>query len=418
MTTKFTPKNAVKAIHTHYDSLASACINSSGVMSFAEEPKTIEELTAQKLLSMIDVDHEYFINGKVRALVNYLEGHFLFRQRHREIEDNLDDLKEAVAKYNRVYHKGDVRAREKALTEIRDYQQYLYDLLEDIIISFYHLVDEDYSLVSDLDEKIHQMHRCSDELTKINEIFRRLTVGKFEEEFQSEDPTINRIIFKSISKKVSEGINEIAILSEKIVKRIDKLNQEKKLKARNHLIDMFAELYTDRPDFVPNVDSYYIPGNFSIAQRLDISFNPELTTSTENIPDFYRECAAQSLYSNPKVTDRKEPENSPEFKDARGGIFRHEKSELEQKIDYFMQAVISEKVTGSISARQGYTLLKIEELNISLVDWLYIVFIGFTELPPEKVENIIMEPVKVNLHPAYDGNQFYKDFIFKKRLNS
>lgn len=418
MAAKFLPKSAAKAIYTHYDLLSSACINNSGVISITEDKKTLEELSAQKILSVLDENLEYRMNSKVRALIDYLEGHFRFRQRHGAIEEIIDDLKEAIEKYNRIYHKEDLRARNRALSEVRDYVGDLFDILQEIIESFYHLVDEDYSLVSDIEEKLHQMHRCSDELGKINEIFKRLTVGRLEEEFQSDDPVINRLLFKSISSKVSEGLNEISVLSDKIVKRIDKLNQEKQVQERNHLIDLFAEVYADRPDFSPNLDSYWIPEKFWVPEQLKLSYMPELTTTNENIPDYYREYAADILNTTPAVTEKKSPEDSPQVKDGRGGRFRLDKTELEKKVDYFMQAVLSDKITTSLSARQGYELLKIKDMQLSLADWIYIVMIGYSELPLESSRRIIMEPVRVDIHPTFSGNLFFSDLIFKKKDSS
>ena len=96
MAAKFLPKSAAKAIYTHYDLLSSACINNSGVISITEDKKTLEELSAQKILSVLDENLEYRMNSKVRALIDYVEGHFRFRQRHGAIEEIIDDLKEAI----------------------------------------------------------------------------------------------------------------------------------------------------------------------------------------------------------------------------------------------------------------------------------------------------------------------------------
>ena len=65
MAAKFLPKSAAKAIYTHYDLLSSACINNSGVISITEDKKTLEELSAQKILSVLDENLEYRMNSKV-----------------------------------------------------------------------------------------------------------------------------------------------------------------------------------------------------------------------------------------------------------------------------------------------------------------------------------------------------------------
>ena len=106
------------------------------------------------------------------------------------------------------------------------------------------------------------------------------------------------------------------------------------------------------------------------------------------------------------------------MKDGRGGRFRLDKTELEKKVDYFMKAVLSDKVTTSLSARQGYELLKIKDMQLSLADWIYIVMIGYSELPLESSRRIIMEPVRVDIHPTFSGNLFFSDLIFKKKDSS
>jgi len=80
-----------------------------------------------------------------------------------------------------------------------------------------------------------------------------------------------------------------------------------------------------------------------------------------------------------------------------------------------MQAVLSDKVTASLSARRGYELLKIKDMHLSLADWIYIVMIGYSELPLESSRKIIMEPVRINVHPTFSGNLFFSDLIFKKK---
>ncbi len=418
MAGKFNPKNAVRAIYTHYELLSAACLRNSGAISDTEDKKTLDELYSQKLLTVIDDNHEYRMNSKVRALIDHLEGHFRFRQRHGEIEEIIDDLKEAVEKYNRIYHKGDLRAKSRAFSEVNDYGADLIDELQDNIYAFYHLVDEDYSIVSDIDEKLRQMERCQKELEKINEIYSRLTVGRLEEEFISDDPLINRLIFKSLSRRIAEGLNEISILSSKIVSRMSSLQNQKQLLKRNHLIDTFVELYTDRPDFKPDIDSYWITPKLAIAEPMELAFTPELTESSSDIPDYYRKFAAETLKEAPKIAVRPDPDKGPEVRDARDSTFRLDKSIIEKHVDYFMQAVLSDKVTREISALQGYHLLKIEDIKISPEDWMYIVLIGYQELPSDISQKIIMEPVLVNYHPTFTGNQFFSDLIFRKRLNS
>ena len=66
MAAKFLPKSAAKAIYTHYDLLSSACINNSGVISITEDKKTLEELSAQKILSVLDENLEYRMNSRFR----------------------------------------------------------------------------------------------------------------------------------------------------------------------------------------------------------------------------------------------------------------------------------------------------------------------------------------------------------------
>ncbi|MGN0894755.1 MAG: hypothetical protein ACI4ND_07140 [Succinivibrio sp.] len=415
MVSKFIPKNAAKAIYKHYDLLSSACINHSGILSFTEDEKILEELKSQKLLYVLDENLEYRLNGKVRTLIEYLEGHFRFHQRHGLIAENLEALKEAIAKYNRIYHKADLRSRSHAVDEVRDYIFDLTDNLHDSIISFYHLVDEDYSLVSDIDEKLYQMNRCSAELGKINEIFKRLTVGKLEEEFQSDDPTINRLIFKDLSKIVAVGINELSVLSDKVVKRIDKLNQEKQSLKHNHLIDIFAKNYEDKPDFIPNIDSYDIPDKFMDCEPLELCYLPDLSPSAEDIPDIYREYAAEIALSEHNIKEKISPEKSPEFRDNRGQTVKPEKTEIEKRVDSFVQATLSRKVTKDLSASLGYKLLKIDELDISLVDWIYILMLRYLELPAVVRVQIVLEPIKLSLHPTFSGNIFFNDIVFKKK---
>ena len=418
MSSKFIPKNAVRAIYNHYELLAQACLNNSGAISITEDKKALSELSAQKLLTVLDENLEYRMNSKVRALIDYLEGHMRFRQRHGDIEEIIDDLKEAVAKYNRTYHKGDLRNTNRAYSEVRDYVGDLFDAIDEIIISFYQLIDEDYSIVSDIDEKLHQMHRCTDELGKINEIFRRLTVGSIEEEFHSDDPLINRLLYKNISTKISVSLSEITVLGEKIVKRIDKLNQEKKILERNHLIDFFAEIYADRADFTPNIDSYSLPPQFTFAAPMAICFTPELNTQNDGIPDYYRTYAAETLNEVPKTKAPPPSSINPEITDKRDRTFRLNKSIIEKQVDYFLQAVLSEQVKESLSASRGYTLLKIAMLKISLEDWMYMLIIGYQELPASVSSKIVIDPVLVNIHPTYTGNQFFKDLVFRKKTAS
>ena len=213
MASKFKPHLAIKALDKYYEIISKSCVENSGQVVYdGENANAIEAFTAQKLVSTLDDNLGIRVHSKVRSLIDYLEGHYRFRERHGAVAGLIDDLEFNIQSYKEVINNRIKADKNQYLDNVRDVVADLIDMLKEIIESYNYIVHDDFSIASDINERIRQTVRCKDELVKINEVYEQLTLDKLEsgmvELNESQDLTL---IYKDNSASIMKDVTKFYV---------------------------------------------------------------------------------------------------------------------------------------------------------------------------------------------------------------
>ena len=408
MASKFKPHLAIKALDKYYEIIAKSCVENSGQVVYdGENANAIEAFTAQKLVSTLDDNLGIRVHSKVRSLIDYLEGHYRFRERHGAVAGLIDDLEFNIQSYKEVINNRIKADKNQYLDNVRDVVADLIDMLKEIIESYNYIVHDDFSIASDINERIRQTVRCKDELVKINEVYEQLTLDKLEG-YVGTNLDLQTLLLKILSKEISRGLNELSGINDKLVERLNKLNRDKEIAHRNHLIDDFAQRYHDNPKYLPNLTGRVLPQELMIVEPFAIKGYASL----DSIEPLYQDKLAQIALDTIKTGDKVEPKRrvTTEVTDARSATYKIETDPINTKLDYLFQAVLSPDFKQNLSAREIYKALNVE---IPLDDWLLLVMNRSSALKGEIRRFAIYKEKSEKMLP-FDGNTEVIDIIFVK----
>ncbi|PSV08807.1 hypothetical protein [Photobacterium leiognathi] len=400
-------KEAVRALSTHAGVVDEACYEQAGILYHTESNKAaISALTKHQLAYHLDDEHGVQIHSSVKRLLDRATSRYRFRERHGEFSNQIENLDYAVDSYRRVKGFNDDK-KQHYLDEIREITVEINDALVETVSSFHRVIADEFSMVTDVDDKIRQISRCKREIGRINDIFEHLSVKKLREWVQT-DIQLERILLKLLKSKIDLALKDLNVSNKKMVDMLAKLQRDKKSSKLNRIIDVFAAKFQDDKTFSPSIDSIECLPD-CLSQGSETEVRAYGNTNSDIQADGLIELAVRALASGERKKGKASDLDSIEVTDVREDEEEFELNEVDEALELMFEAIKTNPNILPLSAAQSYTLF---DLDIELEDWLLLVD-GYISAQKIGLKSIVQIKEEREVVLPYDGNVIISDIVFE-----
>lgn len=361
-------KRALSALNNHWEMIDTACYEDGGIIPHTEEGEAAAKaLLSSRLAYLTDDEAGVQIHSSVKKVLNRATSRIRFREKHGEFSGFIESIDFAIDHYRATKH--NEAMHEEAFDELRDIVVEMMDALSEATSMFHHVVNDEFSTVTDVDSKILQITRCKNEVVRLNDILGKLSVRHLRE-WVVADIRLESLIMKRLKASVDEALNDIDSSNRKLVEILLKVQRDKEIKKKNYLIDAAKALFGENGVFAdPLVDPDDIPPALRIGAGLEIGGHPSIYTSfdDEYLHDIVQAVANQSEKSIPDP----KAEESGATEDSRGITKSIEIDEIDETLEDLFSALgagsITDEITSSVEIREKLAL------DLPVDDWLMLI---------------------------------------------
>jgi hypothetical protein len=405
-------KAAIRALNRHVEIVDESCYVARGQIEDSPENElVINSLSKNRLAYYLDESLGVQLHSKVRGLLDHVTSRHRFRERHGAFSGLIEDLENTIQSYKQIktrrYSDG-----ERFFDEIRETVMEIMDTLTDTVNMFHHIIGDEFSVVSDIDEKIKQTTRCKEEITKLNQVFNQLSVNKMNR-WVGVDLQLERLLMKVLKAHVDKCLKDLAASNRKLVKMLDKLMKDKSAQRLNNLIDSFHSMYTSEPGYRPDISSFLnLPVCVSIAEKLPLGGYADLDSARDE--EYLIEVSLSVLKKSTISTKQPDIEDgNVNIADGRGEEIDEEIDPLIENVEFFFDALFDNDHYQDLSAMNAYHQLNVDS---SVEDWMLMVT-SYYEAQRKSVLKVAKVEEIREIIPPFDGTLYIKDIIFRKVSN-
>ena len=404
---------AASALHRHAETISDACYLGQGQIDEIPDNNTmISALQKNKLAYPIDGLSGYQLHGKVRGLFDHVTRRHRYRESHSRLAGLVEDLESQIHSYQRAKTKVHSDA-DFALSQVKEIVMDIMDALGDTVEMFHSVVNDEFSVVSDIDERIRQTRRCIDDISKINVVFESLGVN-YMQDWVGHDLQLENLLMKVLKSHVDRCLMDLVASGRKLHEMLAKLVTDKKLQRVNNLIDAFSGKFKRDPGYRPNIDAISSPPD-CLMQTAEVVLGGYANTDSAIDEQMLSELASTVL-SKKETKSRAASDDT----DTTGAVSRHTEDTIEEQIDPLIEgveklfdALMSPHAPNAISVCHAYRALKI---NASLEDWMLTVMSYYS------AQKRAIEPLwRINMHHHVElpvnGTFYVDDITFEKKIN-
>lgn len=401
-------KSAIGALHRHVETVDDACYLARGQIDETPENDTlITALQRNRLVYPVDGLMGFQVHGKVRGLFDHVTSRHRYRESHSKFAGLIEDLESAIDSYRNAKHK-QFRDTEHFFGEVQEVVMDVMDNLSDTVDMFYNVVSDEFSIVSDIDERIRQTKRCLNDISQINTVFESLGVERMNQ-WVGIDLRLERLLMKVLKAHVDKCILDLAASSRKLNAMLSKLVKDKQAQRLNNLIDTFSGQFKREPGYRPNIQALeHLPSFFRQAALLHPGGYPDTRSARDE--ERLIDAAVQALKkANNRVL--------PEADDSPVNITDKLDASLEETIDplvesaeLFVEALMDEHCPARLTAMEAYEKLGV---SASEEDWLLTVMSYYTAQKRSIDQHWHMTRDETVLQP-FDGTVYVLDIVFER----
>lgn len=391
--------------------LAEACLENQGTITESDTtPKVISDLLAHRLALRLDEDDNYIqVNRIVSQLFHHVTQSSRRRLSHGAIADLFNDLRHAVESYFEVRSAGsldDMRTYEKAIHEIVSDLQYF---LHTITIQFAGYVRNEFSTVSNLNQRIRENQRAIKEAESLNKLFSDITPEELSQLARS-DLMLSKLLSQRLNREVRNCVKELHDVYHRLSENLTKLESDEKYQRQNKLIDSMLAHYERNPSYQPSINSLdRLPRLFSIVTPFKFVTHPPIDNPIEEgLLAEYAQVALNRVKASDKPVREIVKLEPVLVTDNSGLTVTQELCDIQQAL-INMFAVLHELTErGAVSSLDCLKMLKIDMhpkfWNLCVIDHYMNSDYGSGK---EIQIRYIQEPV-----PNYNGNFIVNDIMF------
>jgi hypothetical protein len=274
---------------------------------------------------------------------------------------------------------------------------------------FHNIVNDEFSVVVDIGERIRQTKRCLDEISIINNVFESLGVSKMRE-WVGSDLQMERLLMKKLKRHVDNSMRSLASSNRKLQEMLSKFIKDKHSQKLNGLIDFFHNQFAKTPGFLPDThDIENLPDCASLSEPIGVSVFVNLDSPVDY--EFLQDTCVDVIRKAESIVDKpKEKEVIPDTTDSRKDTIEEEVHPSIQHVEDFFEAINS-GIYPSLSAMDAYHILKVDE---SPENWMILIMSYY--IAQKKVVDKKFKVVEASSFVApFNGTVYVSDIRFNKR---
>jgi len=400
---------AIGALNRHVEALDSACFDQRGVIEETPDNATaIVALSKNRLAYPLEDSLAYQIHGKVRHLFDHVTNRHRYRRSHGRFASTLEDLDSSIHSYRHALGKN-MQDCEHFMGEIQENVMELEDAITDTVNMFHNIVNDEFSVVVDIGERIRQTKRCLDEISMINNVFESLGVSKMRE-WVGADLQLEKLLMKKLKRHVDISMRDLASSNRKLQEMLSKFIKDKQSQKLNGLIDFFHNQFIKDPGFDPNIDDVeYLPSCASFATPIPFGgyVNLDSPIDTELLQDMSVNAILKAEKHVEKTVDE---EIIEDVVDNRNDTMVEQVHPSIQHVEDFYEALNS-GLYPSLSAMDAYHMLKVEETP---EDWM-ILIVSYYIAQQKDIDKKFAVLESSSIIEPYNGTKYVSDIRFNKR---
>lgn len=402
-------KSAIRALSKHIEVVDESCYVTAGqIDDTPENESAITALEKNRLAYYVDDNLGVQVHSKVRSLLDHVTSRYRFREKVGAYSSLIEDLEFSIESYK----KSKIRthtSHEQYFDEIREIVMEIMDMLTDALSMYHHIVSDEFSVVSDIDERIRQTTRCKDECFKLRTTISHLSVVKIRE-WVGTDLLLERLLMKVFKAHLDRSLKDLAATNRKLNSMVEKLQRDKAVRRLNKLIDIFSNKFKEQPGYRPDISGIMeLPTCASLAERQRLG--GYVDTSSARDEELLMDIALDTLEKvQPEPNTEQPEENNEEIADARGETLENVLDPLTENVELLFQAITDASYKEDISAMNAYGVLGVEALP---EDWMIMVMSYYEAQKKSISRYVTVEEVRDMVQP-FDGTLYIKDMIFRK----
>ncbi len=356
---------------------------------YASNHNGLIEVNAENYQQVVSLEHVnlgYFLLGgqvfKLSSTVMRLIQHYEQRTRFANSNGEIAGLVHAIKVALELYHFASDKSQSDSEMLYRDLEEKVHLLsgcLRESYVHFSGNIHDQLLLIDRLEVRILANENALEELKNINDTLSGLSVDKLIELGTSE-PMLEALLFTYLKPEVDKCQNELVDAAHRLRENLLNWKKDLELQKISRLINRFARHYHLNPDFVPD------PKWAVINQRLfhKVPVRPEYSHSDLYDPETlsaYQKIAKNALKKRVESTDSKENKdkrNTDAPINESNGVIEEKYSVVENAIIYFFEALQCSDGIISLTGRDGYIKLKLEN-ECNFEDWLSMIVDFFNE---------------------------------------
>lgn len=402
-------KAAIGAIHRHVDTITDVCYLSQGqIDENADNNTLIGALQKNKLAYPIDGISGYQLHGKVRGLFDHVTRRHRYRESHGRLAGLLDDLDNAIVSYRHSKTKAH-KDSDFLLSEVREVVMDIMDTLSDTVEMFANVVNDEFSVVSDINERIRQTKRCLADISKINTIFESLGIEHMQQ-WVSVDLALEQLLMKVLKSHVDRCLTDLSASSRKLNTMLSKLITSKQFQHTNRLIDAFSGKFKKEPGYRPDIESLEnIPDCFACAGAIQAKGYADIDSARDE--ELLIELAKAAL----EKSELPKGESDAETVGATQNNMDSEELEVVDPfiecVELFFDALMAEEGPDRLSAITAYEKL---EVDGAIEDWLLAIH-GYYAIQKKAIDPTWRLKESVEIEMPYSGTYYLSNMTFIRR---
>lgn len=406
-------KAAVGALHRHTDALSDVCyLNQGQIDEVADNDTMISTLQKNKLAYPIDGLSGYQLHGKVRGLFDHVTRRHRYRESHSRLAGIIEDLESSILSYRHAKTKVHTDV-DFALSEVKEIVMDIMDAIGDTVEMFHSVVNDEFSVVSDIDERIRQTRRCIDDISKINIVFESLGVSQMQR-WVNVDLQLENLLMKILKSHVDRCLLDLVASGRKLHDMLAKLITDKKFQHVNNLIDAFSGKFKKDPGYRPNIDSVETPPD--CLMQSEAIFIGGYANTDSAIDEVTLGDIAQT------AMEKREAKLTKEHPEAENITVEHRTSEtIEEEIDpliisveQLFDALMSPAAPDSLSACYAYRALNV---NATLEDWMLTVM-SYYSAQKRAIDPLWKLRISTHTEEPINGTHYVDDITFERKAVS
>ncbi|CAM4129374.1 hypothetical protein VRRI112168_15285 [Vreelandella rituensis] len=410
----------LQAVHQNAAILIDACLTHGGRISEEElEPNTLATLRRHRLVFDVDEDYGYVQVSRVVAdLLHHLTQSYKRQLLAGAGHDIVNDLEHITESYRMAEQTGsaDLLLRE---TEAREAVASLIDMLRQTILRFTTYIHSDFSMVSDLDQRIHENKRAIEDAKALNQFFDSL-MPSYLKKLAGRSPTLQTLLMKLLRRNLDRLRADLLDATHSLRENLARLERDRTVQHYSHLIDDFYKHYLRNPGYQPDpsmldrvqtLPQCFIPGE---GMKLQASSDIENPAQHEELRGLLAQ-ALERLAPDERVAQEDANETIVTVVEQRNAVMQEEEDPFATAINQFFEAIPALILQASaVSAMDAHQTLSVEEPGDV---WLLAVWTRYLTLLADRQSDCdyIAQHVEQVLE-TFSGNREVRDIHFRSAV--